>query len=752
MKFLKSAISIVLIISMLFSISVAFSSCSEDKEKVSMTVGEYLTSLSDKFGMESYQSEEPHVANIGKDNMFFGVVQASYEWNIIDGSELNTEDEISKEFVANTLVKAVGLKDVSDMSSEEIAKYANENGYITFKYRGEKDNNKLVSKTEAEDSLQASFEIFTNRNYGKGESEVKLTDGVKDLTSMEKNSYVKDEDSNKIIIPKSEYEKLAGSKPTKGDVFVMPATDVETISAHRVESVTTEGDNYVITSTDDNISIDEVMQEYSSQGTTEVDFSKAVITDGLGNPVTEVNGTSTQMDVTEKPKVGYLGTDVHTESEEVAKNEYGLSFKTNGITISGSFSKDGVKFTAEGTLYEAGATTISFKKSYSMNNIVVDHKVDGGILGLKYAFAQVSYTTSDESALNFKYKKTGVFAPEYTNGNGKFFTNFKRAILKDSNAKGAKNIKICNFSILGSEVASLRLEVKLVITVSGEISVVITTDNTAGMEVKKGSGIRWIKEQKKDTDFKVKGTFEFGIYVGLGVYLIGDNVNVLSGGVTFSFGITGELTVHIKDDSNRQVDEFSIEGGNDTVADSVLQDLQGLEMNHSEYGKVKLSSDTCIDAKIYWKITVGLNSECIAKKLLKKVETSFSWGGPKKGVFLEWHFENGQRVDSCTRKYSNAPAEITTTEVTTTEENKAASIFKVESYNVDVSLGGTSKAKILELPAGYNGSDIEFSSKDPDIATVSASGDVTGVSVGSTIVTAKTKDGKYKVSWAVSVQ
>ena len=184
MKFLKSAISIVLIISMLFSISVAFSSCSEDKEKVSMTVGEYLTSLSDKFGMESYQSEEPHVANIGKDNMFFGVVQASYEWNIIDGSELNTEDEISKEFVANTLVKAVGLKDVSDMSSEEIAKYANENGYITFKYRGEKDNNKLVSKTEAEDSLQASFEIFTNRNYGKGESEVKLTDGVKDLLSV----------------------------------------------------------------------------------------------------------------------------------------------------------------------------------------------------------------------------------------------------------------------------------------------------------------------------------------------------------------------------------------------------------------------------------------------------------------------------------------------------------------------------------------------------------------------------------------
>ena len=40
-------------------------------------------------------------------------------------------------------------------------------------------------------------------------------------------------------------------------------------------------------------------------------------------------------------------------------------------------------------------------------------------------------------------------------------------------------------------------------------------------------------------------------------------------------------------------------------------------------------------------------------------------------------------------------------------------------------------------------------------ATVTAtlgSKTVTGVSVGSTIVTAKTKDGKYKVSWAVSVQ
>lgn len=96
MKILKSAISIVLVMSMLFSISVAFSSCSDKTDKTSIKIGEYLATLSDKFGMDSYQSEEPHVANIGKDNKYFGVVQTSFEWNVIDDSELDTEKDVDR--------------------------------------------------------------------------------------------------------------------------------------------------------------------------------------------------------------------------------------------------------------------------------------------------------------------------------------------------------------------------------------------------------------------------------------------------------------------------------------------------------------------------------------------------------------------------------------------------------------------------------------------------------------------------------
>lgn len=754
MKILKSAISIVLVMSMLLSISVAFSSCSDKTDKTSIKIGEYLATLSDKFGMDSYQSEEPHVANIGKDNKYFGVVQTSFEWNVIDDSELDTEKDVDREFVANTLVKAVGLKDVSDMNTEGIAKYASENGYVTFKYRGERDSNKLVTKSEVEKSLNASFDLFSNRNYGEGESKVKLAEGVKDLTSLEANSYLKDNNANKIVVSKNEYEKLAGSQPNKNDILVMPASDVETISAYKIESVKTDGSNYVISTSEENVPVESVMQEYKSQGTTKVDFSKAEITDGLGNVIASPETNAAQMDVTEKPKVGYIGTDVNAESKAVAKDEITpLNVTISGVHITGSFSKERVKFTAEGDLYNSGPTKIKFNKTYSMDNFVVSHKVDGGILGLKYAFAQVSYDTTDTSTLNFDYKKTGNFAPEYTNGNGKFATNFKRAILKDSTAKGAKNIKICNFKLVGSEVASLRLEVRLIISVSGEITVTVTTNNKAGMEFKKNSGIRWIKEEDRTTDFNIHGQFSVGLYLGLGVYLVGDHCNILSGGVTFTIGVVADLSAHIKDDSNRLLEEFDIENGNDTVANAILKDLKDVEYENAEYGKVKLDYDTCINAKVYWQITAGLNDDCVAKKkLLKNEKTSRSWGGEKDGVFLEMHFEDGKKVSGCTRKYSNVEAATTTTEAPTTEENKQASIFKVNSYNVKVAVGGSAKAEIIELPNGYNRSDIEFNSQNTEIATVNSNGDVTGVSTGSTVVTAQTKDGKYKVSWAVTVE
>lgn len=256
--------------------------------------------------------------------------------------------------MANTLVKAVGLKDVSDMNTEEIAKYASANGYVTFKYRGEKDSNKLVSKSEAEESLNASFDLFSNRNYGEGESEVKLTEDVKDLASLDANSYLKDNNANKIVVSKNEYEKLAGSQPSENDVLVMPASDVETISAYKIESVTTDGDNYIISTSEDDVPVESIMQEYKSQGTTKVDFSKAEITDGLGNVISSPETKATQMDVTEKPKVGYIGTDVNAESEDVANDEVTpLDTTIAGIHITGSFSKESVKFTADGTLYKS---------------------------------------------------------------------------------------------------------------------------------------------------------------------------------------------------------------------------------------------------------------------------------------------------------------------------------------------------------------------------------------------------------------
>ena len=70
---------------------------------------------------------------------------------------------------------------------------------------------------------------------------------------------------------------------------------------------------------------------------------------------------------------------------------------------------------------------------------------------------------------------------------------------------------------------------------------------------------------------------------------------------------------------------------------------------------------------------------------------------------------------------------------------------------MSIFINESEKLNISEIPQGYSISDLIWESADNNIATVTGQGVVTGVSFGTTIITVKTSDGKYKSQCTISI-
>lgn len=78
--------------------------------------------------------------------------------------------------------------------------------------------------------------------------------------------------------------------------------------------------------------------------------------------------------------------------------------------------------------------------------------------------------------------------------------------------------------------------------------------------------------------------------------------------------------------------------------------------------------------------------------------------------------------------------------------------LNVDFVNCSLKKGETKTITVSQLPDGYAASDLVFDSGNKGVATVSASGVITAVSSGTTVVTVKTSDGKYSAAVKVSVE
>lgn len=121
-----------------------------------VTRGQWITMLADAFGLDTYESAEPHYTDIQAGNPLFAAVQSAAEWGILDalsGERFDADKNITREEVAATAALTAGFEQSDGTSAVD---YALQRGIITSKG----DLSGDVTQNECENALSAARSVY----------------------------------------------------------------------------------------------------------------------------------------------------------------------------------------------------------------------------------------------------------------------------------------------------------------------------------------------------------------------------------------------------------------------------------------------------------------------------------------------------------------------------------------------------------------------------------------------------------------
>lgn len=750
MKMFKKIISVLLVITVIATTGVGFSACSKSDE--SLSIGEYLTTLVDEFGM--YLGDDELT-----DELAF---QTATDWEIVNTS-VNLADNVKKGFVLVTLVKTVGFYDTTDLTDEEIADYAADNKYNAFKYSGEKDFDSTAPKEETLASIQNAKDIWANPDFEEYEN-IKYSDGVVDLST-----YSYDEQSTSELSPSNAQSEPAenGEDVYEGDdlvnqvsesdrnmvvlngkadieegqIYVSPTLNANAANEiYRAEDIEYRDGKTYITNSDEDLDLEEFLETAEFSGSEIDDLTTVPIIDGDGNVhypnETSVTNTSNEfvaptvsnMSYTPgETEPEYLGGASGVESMPTGDNKF--TMRLGDFEASISMGKNNFKCSVKGVIKEkkleksfnndkgkvSAKAEVDFNKSIEIKDISCDYDVN---LFKKNAYITVSGTQVDKTGASVK--GTGTF--RYNVGQTQVTDLPEAASTQVS--KTLVKIPLKSFGLF-----SICMLVKVKISIEGSVEFIVTTQSTYGAEIKSGK-LRVIKDVNRDKDININAKAEATLYIGPAIYA-GDE-NIFSIGIEGGMGAEYAMTLHV----------FNLNTKEELYYQEVENNI--IDMGATQSLEVGLGVDICQDINAYWILKASVDTD---SWFAEKLHLSFShqFFGKDNASFIDKHIEDGKEVKECTRKYDR---EATTEE--TTEPEYSDSI-ETEKFSSTVNVGSSSKINITAVPKGYSNSDLVFSSQDNSVATVSKDGTITGVSSGSTIITISTSDNKYSTQYAVNV-
>lgn len=459
--------------------------------------GTFLEQVDEAFGYLPGPTVDTILGVEPTNEYYLAVSAAANNDVLVDYETIDVTASVTPEFVATVLVNAAGVPvgEVNTVienatSIKNVAKVsaAVENGIITLDV-----NNKLGLGAMSADEVTAAIEkaVSLRGTFTEEADDLVLVDGVKTVSD-----YTVDGDS--IVVP-------ASTDIAAGDVYVVEQSDeIMTGAAYKAESVEVVGDTKVVTNSE--VAIEDVIEKIDYEGTTDVDFATAMITDGNGEVLSD----------------GYLDTNAISKDDimKTLKKLANVSFSVKGFNIKAKITDTGLNFSVSKSVCDG----VTLSKAYELTNLTVDAKADMNVAKLNFneVYLKFNYDLKDTTTISGSYAKT--FGEEVTTVGEKLSGDsfWAKAVNKYALSKlDSTSIKLFTFTLpLGSTPLSITFDVLLNIDVNGRMEIVVVSEEMHGVEIINNKVSTINDSTVVDRQTNIYGQFELrlGLDVALGLY------------------------------------------------------------------------------------------------------------------------------------------------------------------------------------------------------------------------------------------
>ena len=459
--------------------------------------GAFLEQVDEAFGYLPGLTVDDILGVEPTNEYYLAVSAAANNDVLVDYETIDVTASVTPEFVATVLVNAAGVPvgEVNTVienatSIKNVAKVsaAVENGIITLDV-----NNKLGLGAMSADEVTAAIEkaVSLRGTFTEEADDLVLVDGVKTVSD-----YTVDGDS--IVVP-------ASTDIAAGDVYVVEQSDeIMTGAAYKAESVEVVGDTKVVTNSE--VAIEDVIEKIDYEGTTDVDFATAMITDGNGEVLSD----------------GYLDTNAISKDDimKTLKKLANVSFSVKGFKIKAKITDTGLNFSVSKSVCDG----VTLSKAYELTNLTVDAKADMNVAKLNFneVYLKFNYDLKDTTTISGSYAKT--FGEEVTTVGEKLSGDsfWAEAVNKYALSKlDSTSIKLFTFTLpLGSTPLSITFDVLLNIDVNGRMEIVVVSEEMHGVEIINNKVSTINDSTVVDRQTSIYGQFELrlGLDVALGLY------------------------------------------------------------------------------------------------------------------------------------------------------------------------------------------------------------------------------------------
>lgn len=594
-----------------------------------------------------------------------------------EDEEVDLSAPLSNEFASNTIMRASRLVD-TNASNEDVINAAVSNGII-------ENGLDLTDPQNAVEALANAKNAWINKEVIPHE-EINYNENVIDMSESSSDFEIKQTDQGSGIIMSAEDAKNI----KQGGIFIIPSKDSEVGEAFKADQIINNPDG-TVTVLGSTPQINEIYSKVDVGGSFTPNLNKAeVLTEGVkmnilnDDPINPVSS-----DCSNQPEIAQLGCVSDSDIGQMKKDD----------------DKNGLPGSFELILPVAQLGNIKLDKRFKDSEVVIkvsDINMSSDVDYEPHLVGKDEFTSYQK----LDYKQTISFRLKDS-------ASDSLDILKaDASATEEKAILVTLPFEIGAGL-SVNLSISIVVSLTGFVSLEVTTYNTSGYRIEDGHFQPFNESSKPDIDLKITARAAIYLEISLGLHFILCKEDLI--GIKFRVGpaVESSMTIHTS-------------------------------------GAVCFDTSYYLHMFLYLQIPVIIENLFTVKPKLRWTILGNNSENPYRANFHN-EFYDGEfhQVPKCTQK-DPKPESTVTTKAQYIPEGKLE--FEIPYYSIEE--GQTFTIGIKTMPKDVSLSDLEWTSSNPNVQ-VDENGNVTAKEAGSAVITAKVKgsnDSNKKYSCSITVK